>query len=239
MVEEFTFILFMPNFKIPKPLDLDISKVSKNENNLYIGNITFFIDKDENDANKSTVSVGYLNVNDKKNDNGEPVYQGKGFGKLLMNIMFVHLQSLKKHNISEIYLDDCSDKESTKDSIYFKIGFRIPNANNRGEMRLYINKEITNAEKAKFHIYERNTIAPDLPEISSLHELLNGLVNINFAAKGITWDQLKSYQIIKLVDGKISKISECKISQIIKQIKLIVPIIYNEKCCNKRKSPNS
>jgi hypothetical protein len=124
MVSQHTFILFTPLISECK-LKQEPSLLFKNEN--YIGHISYYLDD-------NNVSVGFLNVNEN--------YQGNGFGKLLMHIMFLDLIN-QKIEINEISLDDCSDEALSKKSIYFKLGFRITNSLNPEVMKLFINdKEI-------------------------------------------------------------------------------------------------
>lgn len=101
-------------------------------NKKYIGDIQFVYVQDEN-----KVYITNLYIIHKQ--------RGKSYGRYLILLMLHKLQEFK-YDIDCIEVDDYSDYNKTKESLYYKLGFRIDNKNNEEEMRLYI---CNNKEKRK------------------------------------------------------------------------------------------
>ena len=94
----------------------------------FVGYISYDIEDEKKDE-KTSVIIGYLEVNANK--------QGQGYGKILLNLMLLDLHGMKE-DIGVICLDDCSDCALTRDSIYFTQGFRIHDDRDHAQMSMIL-----------------------------------------------------------------------------------------------------
>lgn len=147
-----------------------------------IGHTTSYFDA--NDGN-GIITISFIRVNDN--------HQQKGYGKLLMALSLVYMlikNDSQIFKITEITLDDCSDLAMTKNSLYFKLGFRIANANNPEVMSVFINKEPITIP----HTYPQNSTTPRAKPFLSLDEFIISIIHSRLANDklNITWDALLS-----------------------------------------------
>jgi hypothetical protein len=104
-------------------------------------------------------------------------YRGKGYGKILIFVMFHHLK-FKKLPVESVSLEDASDRTVTRHSIYYKLGFRIIDKEDASAMKIFFTKDSKKQDRLredyKLHHYQYSrSRSADPPIYESIHEYLN------------------------------------------------------------------
>ena len=182
-----------------------------------IGYITFIIDNNKN------LKILFLIV--------QQQFQGQGFGKLLMLYLFNFIIRFYSNYflIKSISLDDCSDLACTRQSIYYKLNFRILSSDNPEIMKVNFLKPSTSKISKNFHFsYEQNgKVSPPI-HFNSFIDFYNKLVYDNNKllekqSKSKSKFKIKIYHENILIDNNYK----------IKSIKKIIPQPYSLRERNK------
>lgn len=124
-------------------------------NKTTVGSITFYYDG-------NNVRISWLGVHE--------TYQNQGLGRSLYVLMLLYLIKYKIHP-NNIYLDDCSDWGMTKQSPYYKWGFRIIDGmSHPEEMKIVFAKNASYLNMKKAHVYSNGAL-PDLKIYNNIEEL--------------------------------------------------------------------
>ena len=150
-----------------------------------IGNIQWSIEN-------NIVSINWMNV--------EEPFRSKGYSYLLLIAML----SLQRIRCGTIQLDDCSDRSLSKDNVYYKTGFRIPDDKSLEQMILHIaspNKKYTG------YTYPGDLSPTPVESIHSMYDFLVGLkdrlphnfmeLNYFLDNKDITTGMLRRFKTLK------------------------------------------
>jgi hypothetical protein len=100
-------------------------------------NLLGYINFNLNTTNNK-INVSYIHIN-------QP---GKKYGTFLLIIFMCYVINFVEQSlISGIYLDDCSDLSSTKQSIYYKFGMRLLNQSKEEELGIKFLKSLSRSIK--------------------------------------------------------------------------------------------
>ena len=127
-----------------------IKKSDSDDNSNVIGYISYII------SNNKSINISGLYINDTA-ERGK----GYGYGLLILFLCYIIKHLDNAYFIKTIHLDDCSDNSLTKQSLYYKFGFRISNDSSMEIMRInFLNpRETSSYRKKRYHIYDDETEA--------------------------------------------------------------------------------
>ena len=180
-------------------------KTKENITSELIGFITFYID------NNLNLKILFLNIYEQ--------FQGKGFGKLIMIYLFNFIIRYYSNYflIKSISLDDCSDLACTRQSIYYKLGFRILSSNNQEIMKVNFLKPF---KSKSYHFSYDDKISPPI-HFKSFIDFYNNLINENKLLLEKS-DKSKSNFKIKIYIEKNNEYNEIDNKFEIKSLKKII-----------------
>ena len=129
------------------------------------------IKKNVNDDDDYSNEIGYISfvITDNKSINVTALYiniteergKGYGYGLLILFLCYVIKNVDNAYFIETVHLDDCSANALTKQSIYYKFGFRISDDKLSEVMRItFFNpRELSRYKRKQYHIYDDETEA--------------------------------------------------------------------------------
>jgi hypothetical protein len=127
-----------------------IKKSDSDDNSNVIGYISYII------SNNKSINISGLYIND-TTERGK----GYGYGLLILFLCYIIKHLDNAYFIKTIHLDDCSDNSLTKQSLYYKFGFRISDDSSMEIMRInFLNpRETSSYIRKRYHIYDDETEA--------------------------------------------------------------------------------
>ena len=179
-----TLFLFDKNKEIP---DFTVDSFLKND--AYVGHITYYFDKN---GEKKSVIVGSLEVKEDK--------RGQKYGQILLNLMLLDLHGMEE-TIGIIHLDDCSDCQMTRDSIYFIQGFRIHDEDDLAKMSIIIGEDELPTPSHNYTNTPKRQLPLAQPKFKGIPDII--LQNVSqIVREKIASAEFKSHKIIKVDDDK-------------------------------------
>lgn len=125
-------------------------KLIDQNNNVIIGTIEYYYEDDEQNINLSNIFI-------------EEEYRNKSYGTFLIYLMLKSICT-KVLVVKSISLDDCSDYALTIKSIYYKLGFRIPDASTPEQMKIFFTSDIKEQESISKLYHSKKRKYSDIPD---------------------------------------------------------------------------